>query len=188
MKTSRREFLLAGIALAAAAGNASGQTAGMSLAGAYAFSFRSIDGGTIRLSEFVGKPVLIVNVASQCGFTPQYAELKTLQERFGDRLAVVGVPSNEFNQEPGGPEDILAVAQGKYGVSFPLAEKVSLRGANAHPFYRWAALERPLDAPSWNFHKYLVGRNGQIAAAFPSRVGPMDARVVDAIARELKGD
>jgi glutathione peroxidase len=158
----------------------------MSLAGAYSFSFNSIDGGSIRLSEFTGRPVLIVNVASQCGFTPQYAELKSLQERFGEKLAILGVPSNDFNQEPGEADDILATARGHYGVSFPLSEKVTMRGSNAHPFYRWAATELPLDTPKWNFHKYLVGSNGRLVAAFPARVGPMDARVIDAIARELK--
>jgi glutathione peroxidase len=183
---NRRTFLLSVLALPAIGSAAAAQAPGISSAGAYAFSFKSIDGGLIRLFEFTGRPILIVNVASQCGFTPQYAELKTLQERFGDRLAVIGVPSNDFNQEPGGPDEILAIAKGHYGVAFPLTEKVSLRGSGAHPFYRWAALEMPLEIPKWNFHKYLVGRNGQLSAAFASRVGPMDARVVDAIARELK--
>lgn len=181
----RRHFLL----LAAAAAlprTALAQATGMSQGSAYAFSFKALEGGVIRLSEFSGRPILIVNVASQCGFTPQYAGLKTLQERFGDRLAIVGVPSNDFNQEPGGAAEILATAKDRYGASFLLAEKAALSGPDAHPFYRWAATERPLDVPKWNFHKYLVGRDGQLAAAFPSRVEPMDARVVEAIARELR--
>lgn len=165
------------------------QTAGLSRATAYAFSFKSLDGGAIRLAEFAGRPILIVNVASQCGHTPQYAGLKSLQERFGAQgLVILGVPSNDFNQEPGGASEILATAHGEYGVSFPLTEKSALRGADAHPFYRWAAAERPLDVPAWNFHKYLIGRDGRLAAAFPTRVEPMDARVIEAIVRELKAD
>jgi glutathione peroxidase len=155
---------------------------------AYAYSFKTIDGGVVSLADYAGRPILIVNVASQCGFTPQYAGLKSLQERFGDKLAIIGVPSNDFNQEPGGANEILATAKGHYGISFPLAEKSNLRGAGAHPFYRWAAIERPLDVPNWNFHKYLIGRDGRLAAVFPTRIEPMDARVLDAIGRELKGE
>ncbi len=185
-----RRALLIGIAAAASAANpgrALSQTSGMSRGNAYAFTFKALDGGLVRLSEFAGRPILIVNVASQCGFTPQYAGLKGLQERFGEKLAILGVPSNDFNQEPGEADEILATAKGQYGVSFPLTEKTTLRGADAHPFYRWAAAERPLDTPRWNFHKYLVGSDGQLVAAFPSRVEPMDARVIEAIAREIKG-
>lgn len=111
-----------------------------------------------------------------------------MQTRFGDKLAIVGVPSNDFNQEPGNASEILAAAHGQYGVSFSLAEKTAILGAEAHPFYRWAALERPLDVPRWNFHKYLVGRDGRLAAAFATRVEPMDARVIEAIVREIKED
>jgi glutathione peroxidase len=185
----RREFIVQLAAAAAAAAFprfAFAQTPGISRASAYAFSFKTLDGGVVRLAEFSGRPVLIVNVASQCGFTPQYAGLKGLQDRFGDRIAIIGVPSNEFNQEPGGASEILATAKGHYGVNFPLTEKAAPRGPDAHPFYRWAAAERPLDVPSWNFHKYLVGRDGRLAAVFPTRVEPMDARVIEAIARELK--
>ena len=185
----RRAFVLQMAAAAIAAPRiAQAQSPGMSRASAYAFSFKTLDGGVVRLAEFSGRPILIVNVASQCGFTPQYAGLKGLQDRFADRIAIIGVPSNEFNQEPGGATEILATAKGHYGVSFPLTEKAVLRGPDAHPFYRWAAAERPLDVPSWNFHKYLVGRDGRLAAAFPTRVEPMDARVIEAIVRELKAD
>jgi glutathione peroxidase len=183
---SRRESLLL-IAIVSAFGidDAFAQNINRS---AYAFSFKSLDGGVIRLSEFAGRPILIVNVASQCGYTPQYAGLKALRERFGERLAIVGVPSNDFYQEPGDAEAIHATAHTKYGVDFPIAEKSAITGAEAHPFYRWAALERPLDVPRWNFHKYLVGRDGHLAAAFPTRVEPTDARVIEAIVREMKAD
>ena len=99
---------------------------------------------------------------------------------------VIGVPSNDFGgQEPGGAAEIMRTAQHDYGVTFPLAQKVAVKGANAHPFYQWAALERPTETPQWNFHKYLIGRNGHIAAAFPSAVEPTDARVVTAIERQF---
>jgi glutathione peroxidase len=186
---SRREILTliaASAATPAFTGDALSQA--VSRPTAYAFTFKGIDGNPIALTQFAGKPILIVNVASQCGYTPQYAGLRGLQTRFGDKLAIVGVPSNDFNQEPGGASEILATAHGEYGVSFPLAEKTSISGAEAHPFYRWAALERPLDVPRWNFHKYLVGRDGRLAAAFATRVEPMDARVIEAIAKEIKAD
>ena len=162
------------------------QSPGMSRATAYAYSFPGLNGGAIRLIDHAGKPILIVNTASQCGFTPQYAGLQELWTRFRDRgLTVVGVPSNDFGaQEPGGPDDIARAAHEGFGVTFPLAGKVEVKGAASHPFYRWAALERPFEAPSWNFHKYLIGRDGRIAATFPTNVEPMDPRVVAAIEKE----
>jgi glutathione peroxidase len=162
----------------------------MSRPTAYAYSFPGLDGGAIRLAEHAGKPILIVNTASQCGYTPQYTGLQQLWTRLGERgLLIVGVPSNDFGgQEPGGAEEIHKTAHSEYGVSFPLASKIEVRGPAAHPFYRWAALERPGDTPRWNFHKYLVGRDGRIAASFPPTIEPMDARVIAAIERELQGN
>jgi glutathione peroxidase len=99
---------------------------------------------------------------------------------------VIGVPSNDFGgQEPGGVNEIAQTAEHDYGVNFPMAAKVDVRGANPHPFYRWAATERPLETPRWNFHKYLIGRDGHIASVFATNVEPMDARVVNAVAKEL---
>jgi glutathione peroxidase len=166
---------------------AAAQSSGLSRVTAYAFSFAGLNGGAIRLVDYAGKPILIVNTASHCGFTPQYAGLQELWTRLGERgLMIIGVPSNDFGgQEPGDADDIAKTANGVYGGSFPLAAKVEVRGANAHPFYKWAALERPLEVPSWNFHKYLIGRDGRIAATFPSRVEPADPRVIAAITREL---
>src|SRR5438270_10976450 len=111
----------------------------MSRMTAYAFSFAGLDGGDIKLADFAGKPILIVNTASLCGYTPQYAGLQQLWTRFRDRgLTVIGVPSNDFGgQEPGGPADIMETAHRQYGVGFPLAAKVAVRGATAHPFYKW---------------------------------------------------
>ena len=178
-------------ALAAIAGAASPQTvlaqAAMSRITAYAFSFPALSGGDIRLAEYAGRPLLVVNTASLCGFTPQYAGLQELWGEFHDRgLIIVGVPSNDFGgQEPGGATEIAGVAQHQYGVTFPIAAKAVVKGPNAHPFYKWAADIRPKDVPRWNFHKYLIGRNGYIAEVFPETVEPVDTRVKTAIARAL---
>ena len=140
-----------------------------------------------QLAEYAGKPILIVNTASLCGYTPQYAGLQDLWTRYRDRgLLIVGVPSNDFGgQEPGGAAEIAETAQHQYGVSFPIATKADVRGPSAHPFYKWATAQRPLDPPRWNFHKYLIGRDGLIAASFPSEIEPADARVIAAIEKEL---
>ena len=155
--------------------------------GAHDFSFTAIDGKPLELQALAGRPILLVNVASYCGFTPQYAGLEEVWAKFKDRgFVVIGVPSNDFGaQEPGGASDIAHTAEQTYHVSFPIASKTSVKGPNAHPFYKWAASERPADVPGWNFHKYLVGRDGHIAEAFSSRVEPTDTRVVTAIARAL---
>jgi glutathione peroxidase len=186
---NRRTMLTA--ALAAVAAPVTTPTAlaqaPMSRITAYAFSFKALDGGDIRLAEYTGRPMLIVNTASLCGYTPQYAGLQELWTRLRDRgLMIIGVPSNDFGgQEPGTATDIIRTAGQDYGVTFPLTEKVEVKGANAHPFYKWAAIERPLDTPRWNFHKYLIGRDGHIAAAFPTATDPTEPRVIAAIEREL---
>jgi glutathione peroxidase len=153
---------------------------------AHAFAFTALDGQEIRLANHAGKPILIVNTASLCGYTPQYAGLQELWQRYRGRgLMVIGVPSNDFGgQEPGGNAEIDHTAH-RYGVTFPLAAKVEVRGASAHPFYRWLTLERPGEVPRWNFHKYLIDRDGRIKASFPSAVAPTDERVITAIEREL---
>jgi glutathione peroxidase len=166
---------------------ASAQSPGVSRMTASAFSFAALDGGDIRLADFAGKPILVVNTASQCGYTPQYAGLQELWMRYRDRgLMIIAVPSNDFGgQEPGGAGEIHATANHVYGITFPLAEKAVVKGASPHPFYKWAASERPLDVPRWNFHKYLIGRDGHIAAAFPSAVEPTDPRLIAAIEKQL---
>jgi glutathione peroxidase len=188
MTIDRRHFLalLAG-GLSSPALAQSPDGAAMSRITAYAFSFAGLEGDAIRLSDFAGKPIMVVNTASLCGYTPQYAGLEQLYVRFHDRgLVMLGVPSNDFGgQEPGGATEITQTANKEYGVTFPLAAKAEVIGPNAHPFYKWAAGERPLEVPKWNFHKYLIGRDGHIAAVFPTQVEPMEARVVDAVAKEL---
>jgi glutathione peroxidase len=159
----------------------------MSRITAYAFSFPALAGGDIRLADYAGKPLMVVNTASLCGFTPQYAGLQELWTEFHGRgLMIVGVPSNDFGaQEPGGAAEIAETAQHQYGVTFPIAAKAVVKGSNAHPFYRWAADARPKDVPRWNFHKYLIGSDGYIAAVFPETVEPSDTRIKTAIARAL---
>jgi glutathione peroxidase len=161
--------------------------AAMTKVTAYAFSFPALAGGEIRLADYAGRPVLVVNTASSCGFTPQYAGLQQLWTEFHDRgLMIVGVPSNDFGaQEPGSAPEIAQTAQHQYGVTFPMAAKAVVRGAEAHPFYRWAANARPKDVPHWNFHKYLIGRDGYIAEVFPETVEPLDTRIKTAVARAL---
>ena len=154
---------------------------------AFAFSFSALDGGTIRLADHAGKPILVVNTASLCGYTPQYTRLQEVWTRFKDRgLLLVGVPSNDFGgQEPGGASEIDETAHHQYGVTFPITAKAEVKGPSAHPFYKWAAVEQPGETPRWNFHKYLIGRDGHIAAVFPSAVEPTDTRLITAIAKEL---
>jgi glutathione peroxidase len=177
---------LAAIAGPAPVGTALAQ-APMSRITAYAFSFPALAGGDIRLAEYAGRPLMVVNTASLCGFTPQYTGLQELWTQFHDRgLMMIGVPSNDFGgQEPGGATDIAETAQHQYGVTFPIAAKAKVKGRDAHPFYKWAADARPKDVPHWNFHKYLIGRDGYIAEAFPETVEPTDTRIKTAIARTL---
>jgi glutathione peroxidase len=177
---------LSAIGGAVSARTASGQAA-MSRITAYVFSFPALAGGDIKLADHAGRPLLVVNTASLCGYTPQYAGLQELWTQFHDRgLMIIGVPSNDFGgQEPGGATDIAQTAQHQYGVTFPITAKAVVKGANAHPFYKWAADARPMDVPRWNFHKYLIGRDGYIAEVFPASVEPSDTRVKTAIARAL---
>jgi glutathione peroxidase len=186
MRFDRRHVvaLVAGAVVTPAAANA----AAMTRVSAYAFSFAGLNGGEIRLADHAGKPILIVNTASLCGYTPQYAGLQQLWTRFRERgLMVIAVPSNDFGeQEPGSTTDIEHTAQEEYGVTFPIAAKVVVKGQDAHPFYRWAAVERPFDTPRWNFHKYLISRYGHIGASFPSTIEPTDARVIAAVTKELE--
>ena len=161
--------------------------AAMSRVTAYAFSFPALAGGDIRLAEYAGRPLLVVNTASLCGFTPQYAGLQELWTEFRGRgLMIIGVPSNDFGATgTRRPAEIAETAQHHYGVTFPIAAKAAVKGPNAHPFYKWAAEARPKDVPRWNFHKYLVGRDGYIAEVFPEIVEPSDTRVKTTIARAL---
>ncbi len=155
---------------------------------AHRFSFESIDGGPLPLSAYAGRVVLVVNTASLCGYTPQYEGLQTLWETYRDRgLVVLGVPSNDFGgQEPGSAEEIKTFCTVNFDVDFPLADKAQVKGPGAHPFYRWAETELGPDAaPKWNFHKYLIGRDGRLAGWFPTRTTPQSAEVAAAVEAAL---
>jgi len=148
---------------------------------AHDYSFDAIDGeGAVALDRFAGKPILIVNTASACGYTPQYEGLQKLWQTYRDRgLVVLGVPSNDFDaQEPGTESDIQDFCTTKFRVDFPMTKKQTVIGEGAHPFYRWIASTLGEDAaPKWNFHKYLVGLDGALAATFPSKVDTMSEEV-----------
>ncbi len=155
---------------------------------AHRFAFRTIEGAGMPLSAYRGKLVMLVNTASECAFTPQYADLQALWEAYRDRgLVVIGAPSNDFGgQEPGSASDIKGFCSGEYGVDFPLTDKVRVRGPDAHPFYAWAAETLgPGRAPKWNFHKYLISPDGHLIAAFDSPVKPRDPRILAVIEANL---
>ncbi len=155
--------------------------------GAFAFSARSIEGEPVELSRYQGKVLLIVNVASRCGNTPQYADLETLYEEKKDRgLVVLGFPANDFgSQEPGTNAQIRRFCTSKYGVSFPMFAKISVKGQEQHPLYAWLTDEQrhPETGGSirWNFDKFLIGRDGKVIARFSPRTNPSSDEVVAAV-------
>ena len=158
---------------------------------AFDFAFSALNGATLPLKQFDGRVLLIVNTASKCGFTPQYQGLQELYETYhSEGLTIIGVPSNDFaNQEPGGAKEITATCVGRYGVTFPVTQKEHVIGPRAHAFYRWA--ERALNGqgtPKWNFHKYLVRRDGQLAGSFPPLTSPTSRRLKRVIEAELQRD
>lgn len=146
------------------------------------FSITGIDNKTINFADYKGKKILVVNVASECGYTPQYAQLQELSETFADKLVVVGFPCNDFGgQEPGSSEVIQNFCEVRYGVTFPLTEKVGIK-KNPHPIYEWLMQEAKNGvqdaAVAWNFAKFLIDENGQWLAAFPSGVSPLDEQIL----------
>ena len=155
---------------------------------AFDFTFTSIEGEPMPLSHFEGKVVLVVNTASRCGFTHQYADLQSVWERYRDRgLVLLGVPSNDFGgQEPGSEAEIKEFCEVNFNVDFPLTTKVRVKGEEAHPFYRWASEELGASAnPRWNFHKYLIGPDGQLAGWFSTSTAPTSEKVTRAIEAQL---
>lgn len=153
----------------------------------YDIEVKSLDGKPNALAPFAGQVTLIVNVASQCGLTPQYTALEKLYETYQAKgFSVLGFPSNDFGgQEPGTPEQIQEFCTSKFNVTFPLFEKVSVKaGPSQSPVY--AALEKEThELPTWNFGKYLVGRDGKVIRVFPSKVTPDDPDLVSAVAKAL---
>lgn len=150
----------------------------------YQFSLEGINGEKIELSQFKGKKMLIVNVASACGYTPQYQQLQELYESFGDKIVVLGIPSNDFGgQEPGTEEEIIEFCSSKFGVTFPMTTKTKVKGPEKHALYQWLtdkSKNGKLDTKvKWNFHKFLIDENGEFYQDFPSGVSPLDSRILD---------
>ena len=155
---------------------------------AFTFEFQSIDGKPMKLADWRGKALLVVNTASFCGFTKQYAGLQELWSKYEAKgLVVVGVPSNDFGgQEPKAEGEIKKFCEGAFGVTFPLTTKQVVTGGTAHPFYKWAAeAAGPAGVPAWNFHKYLIGRDGRLVASLSTRAAPMSDEVTAAIEKAL---
>jgi glutathione peroxidase len=147
----------------------------------YDFKMKGLDGEEIDFGRYKGKTLLIVNTASKCGYTPQYADLQKLHENYGDKVVVLGFPSNNFLwQEPGSNQDIASFCQKNYGVTFQMFEKISVKGKDKHPLYQWLHAQSG-KSPSWNFCKYVVGPDGQVKGFFPSKVSPLDEKIVKLI-------
>ena len=155
---------------------------------AHEFSFKSIDGGKINLQNYKDNVIIVVNVASRCGFTNQYDDLQNLWSKYKDKnLVVVGVPTNNFKQEPGSNKDIKDFCETNFNISFPMAEKMDVIGGNAHPFFKWAKDNHGSTAiPKWNFHKIIIGKNGRVSGTFTSITKPSSDRFINLIEKEIK--
>jgi glutathione peroxidase len=152
----------------------------------YEIQIQTLDGSVLDLSQYKGKKLLIVNVASKCGLTPQYEELQQLHDQYGDKVTIVGVPCNQFmNQEPGSSEEIAEFCSKNYGVTFQLTEKVDVKGKEQHPLYQWLTKKEKNGVQdsdvSWNFQKYLIDEEGKLKVVFSPRTTPMSAEVIDQI-------
>ena len=155
------------------------------------FKMKAIDGKEVDLSQYQGKVVLFVNVASKCGYTPQYKGLEALYEKYSkDGLVIIGVPANEFGgQEPGTDAEISEFCSSNYGVKFPMLSKVVVKGEGITPLYKYLtqdAGEKFKGDVGWNFDKFLVNRKGEVVARYPSKVKPEDQKLVSAVETELK--
>ena len=152
------------------------------------FKINSINGGELDLSSFKGKTILLVNVASKCGFTNQYDDLQNLYDNFKDKgLIVIGIPTNQFGgQEPGSEKEIKNFCETNFNITFPMTSKYEVKGANAHPIYIWAKdTFGKSTVPKWNFHKILINKNGKIEDTFASFTGPLSNKIVKKIEQIL---
>ncbi|MFZ9755449.1 MAG: glutathione peroxidase [Bacteroidia bacterium] len=154
----------------------------------YDIPLKALDGTPLDLSQFKGKKLLVVNTASECGYTPQYEGLQSLYEAEKERLVILGCPCNQFGgQEPGSSEQIAQFCSSRFQVSFPMSEKLDVKGENQHPLYRWLCNQSEngaLDASvSWNFNKFLIDENGHMMAYYPSNISPNDPQLLEAINR-----
>ncbi|MGC9370290.1 MAG: glutathione peroxidase [Paracoccaceae bacterium] len=145
------------------------------------FTFASIDGGELRMADWAGRPVLVANTASLCGFTSQYEDLQALYDRYRARgLVVLAVPSDDFRQELGSEAEVKEFCENTFGLDLPMTEITHVRGAQAHPFYKWLAAEHGV-APRWNFNKALIGPGGELVDSWGARVNPMSRKITRAI-------
>lgn len=152
----------------------------------YDFKLKDLDGKEIDFSQYKGKKVLLVNVASKCGYTPQYEALQELYENYGEKMEILAFPANNFGgQEPGSNEEIKEFCNENYGVTFPVFEKISVKGFDKHPLYRWLSDEKlngwNNQEPTWNFCKYYVNENGELMKFFPSAVAPLDEEILEIV-------
>ena len=150
---------------------------------AYDYTFDSIDGGKIKLSNYKDKVIVVVNVASRCGYTPQYEGLQLLYDSYKDKdLVVIGVPTNNFKQEPGSNDQIKDFCETNFGITFPMTEKIDVIGASSHPFYKWAKEDYGIGAiPKWNFHKIIIDKNGKVKDTFASFTKPTSKKFIKSI-------
>ena len=156
---------------------------------AYDFNFKDLDGSSLQLSDFKNNVIVVVNVASQCGFTSQYEDMQNIWERYQNKgLIIIGVPSNDFgNQEPGNSKEIKNFCEAKFGITFPMTEKVVVKGDKAHPFYLWAKKNYGKSAvPKWNFHKIIIDKNGKVADTFSSITNPSSKKFTKVIENLIK--
>ena len=154
---------------------------------AYDFNFKGIDGNQINLKDYTNKVIVVVNVASRCGYTPQYSDLQDLFTKFKKNLVVIGVPTNNFKQEPGNNAEIKKFCESNFGITFPMSEKVNVIGGNAHPFFKWAKKNHGIAAiPKWNFHKIIIGKDGKVADTFASFTKPSSKKFLGVIEKEIK--
>jgi len=152
------------------------------------FSIKSIDGNNLELSTYKNKAILLVNVASNCGFTKQYSDLQQLWEKYGEKgLIVLGVPSNQFGgQEPGSNQEIKKFCEVNFNVNFPMTDKVDVKGTLAHPIFLWAKENYGSSAiPKWNFHKILINKDGKIQDTYSSLTKPTSKKITDEIEKIL---
>ncbi len=152
----------------------------------YSFKVEALNGGTIDFSKYKGKKILIVNTASKCGFTPQYKGLEALYEKYKGKMVIIGFPANNFGaQEPGTNSEIATFCKANYGVSFPMAAKISVKGEDMAPIYHWLTEKKynnfSDNSVKWNFQKYLINEKGEMVAVFPSNVTPDSKDVIAAI-------
>ena len=155
---------------------------------AYDFEFKSINGDVLKLNQYKNKVIIVVNVASRCGYTPQYEDLQSIWLKYKKKgVVIIGVPTNNFKQEPGSNAEIKNFCETNFGINFPITEKTNVIGGQAHPFYKWAKNNHGIGAiPKWNFHKIIISKDGKIADTFASFTKPTSKKFIKLIEKEIK--